>query len=353
GFDAPVSISAQATLLPDGTIEFKYEGTNLGTGIVGLSPGHTGDFTPVNLSDAGPTSGGGAALGERFASRADVDTVALSEKFYRSHPDNYDQLVVWTDQTLINDAFAYESTVANEVRGLGIDVYDLSRDFGSGGRLRSFVMMDALSKYPDDPLQKFLGENNTVSVLGQEAGHRWLVFFDFRDRTGQRSDALLGRDLAHWSFFMDSDASVMEGNDIEDLGGGSFKTVGAVSRYSLLDQYAMGLIPDTAVPSFFYVESPTNVTPARTGESAPLVGVTFNGTRRDVLIQDIVAIHGPRIPSAANSAKVHRQAFIYLVSAGRAVDPALASKIDRIRKAWETFFFQATDRRMTAITTLR
>ena len=41
---------------------------------------------------------------------------------------------------------------------------------------------------------------------------------------------------------MDSDASVMEGNDIEDLGGGSFRTVGAVRRYSRLDQYAMGLL---------------------------------------------------------------------------------------------------------------
>ena len=49
--------------------------------------------------------------------------------------------------------------------------------------------------------------------------------------------------MAHWSFFMDSDASVMEGNDIEDLGGGSFRTVDAVRRYSRLDQYAMGLIP--------------------------------------------------------------------------------------------------------------
>ena len=62
---------------------------------------------------------------------------------------------------------------------------------------------------------------------------------------------------------MDSDASVMEGNDIEDLGGGTFRTTDAVSRYSLLDQYAMGLVAESDVPSFFYVESPTNVQPSR------------------------------------------------------------------------------------------
>ncbi|MDQ3212148.1 MAG: hypothetical protein M3Q85_05710, partial [Acidobacteriota bacterium] len=220
-------------------------------------------------------------------------------------------------------------------------------------RLRSLVVMDWLGKYPDNPTQKFLGENSTVSLLGQESGHRWLALMEFRDHTGERSDAILGRDLAHWSFFFDSEASVMEGNDIQDLGGGSFRTVAAVQRYSLLDQYAMGLVPEAAVPPFFYVENPVNVSAPRTRDSAPQTGVTFNGTRRDVLIQDIVAIHGPRTPPAADSPRVHRQAFVYVPGRGRAADPAQISKMDQIRRAWEEFFLQATDGRMTAVTRLR
>jgi hypothetical protein len=353
GFDSPQTTTVQATLLPSGVIEMVYGAVTLGDAIVGLSPGRTGDFRTVNLSDAGPTGGGAAAVGERFAAHAQLDVVALSRKFYQSHPDNYDQLVFWTDAPLITDAFAYETTVKNEVQGIGVDTYDLASDFGSAGRLRSLVVMDWLGKYPDNPTQRFLGENNTLSLLGQESGHRWLALLEFRDRTGERSDALLGRDLAHWSFFFDSDASVMEGNDIEDLGGGSFRTAAAVQRYSLLDQYAMGLIPDTAVPPFFYVESPVNLSAPRTRESAPEVGVTFNGTRRDVLIQDIIAIHGPRIPSAAESPKVNRQAFVYVPGLGRTADAAQVGKLDQIRRAWEGFFLQATDRRMTAVTTLK
>jgi hypothetical protein len=352
-FDTQQTTTVQATLLPSGEIELVFGPTiTIGDAIVGLSPGRTGDFRPVNLSDTGPTAGGAAAIGERFAEMAQLDLVALSNKFYRTHPDNYDQLVVWTDAPLITDAFAYETTVKNEVQGIGVDTYDLAGEFGSGGHLRSLVVMDWLGKYPDNPAQKFLGENNTVSLLGQECGHLWLAFLEFRDRNGERSDALLGRDLAHWSFFFDSDASVMEGNDIEDLGGGSFRTVGAVQRYSLLDQYAMGLVPDSGVPPFFYVESPVNLSAARTPESAPEVGVTFNGTRRDVLIQDIVAVHGPRVPSAQESTKVHRQAFVYVPGAGRTAATAQVSKLDQIRRAWETFFHQATDNRMTAVTTL-
>ena len=354
GFDTTRTVTLQTTLLPNGSIEMIYGATvNVGAAVVGLSPGRTGIFKPVTLSDAGPTDGGNGAVGERFAQDLQLDTVALTKKFFASHPDNYDQLVIWTDAPVITDAFAYETTIKNEIRGIGIDTYDLSADFGSGGRLRSLAVMDWLGKYPDNPLQKFLGENNTVSLMGQECGHRWLAFLEFLDRTRQRSDALLGRDLAHWSFFFDSDASVMEGNDIEDLGGGSFRTVGAVQRYSLLDQYAMGLVPDTSVPPFFYVESPTNMSASRTRESAPEVGITFNGTRRDVLIQDVIGVLGARSPSSADSARVHRQAFLYIVSAGKTADSGQVAKIDGIRRAWETFFFQATDRRMQAITTLR
>ncbi|HXG53878.1 MAG TPA: hypothetical protein VNJ03_00725, partial [Vicinamibacterales bacterium] len=348
GFESARSITTQLTLLPDGTIEMKFAdtGNSLTDAVVGISPGRTGTFTAVNLSEPGPSGGGASAVGERFAARPQLDNVAVSKKFYTTHGDIFDQLVIWTDASVIaQGAFAFETTVANEIRGIGVPIFDAARDFGSGGRLRSLAVMDFLGKYPDDPNQKVLGENTTLSVLGQEVGHRWLAFLEFR-KDGARSDLLLGRDQAHWSFFFDSDASVMEGNDIEDLGGGAFRTIGAVNRFSLLDQYAMGLVPESGVPPFFYVESPTNLSVNRNRESSPQVGVSFNGTRREVLIQDVVAIHGPRQPSAAESSKIHRQAFIYVTSAGRNADPGQVDKLDRIRRQWEEFFLRATDGRM-------
>ncbi len=349
GFDSTLTTTVQATLLPDGSVEMKFGDTiGIGDSIVGISPGHTGDVALVDLS-TGSGSGSGA-IAERFALKISIDTFAVAKKFYETHPDNYDQILLWSDQPLIRDAFAYEITVANEVRGIGQDIYDLSRSLGSAGRLRSLVVMDWLGKYPDDPAQKFLGENNTLSVLGQEVGHRWLAYVHFRDRTGASSNALLGRDDAHWSFFFDSDASVMEGNDIEDQGGGQFRTVDAVKRYSRLDQYMMGAIPPSQVPSFFYVESPNT---AKTKSDAPSIGVSFTGTRRDVLIDDVIAVNGARNPSSADTSKIHRQAFIYVVSNGRSVDAGQVAKLDKIRTQWEAFLLQATEGRMTADTRLR
>lgn len=347
--------TVQATLLPDGIVEMKYGADiTIGGAIVGVSPGRTSAFTPVDLT-AASSGTGPAALGERFADRPELDFMSVSRKFYQTHADLYDQLVIWADRSFVEEnTFAFEVTVANEIQGIGINVFDDAREFGSAGRLRSYVFMDSLTKFPDDPMQRIpgLGENNTLSVLGQEVGHRWLARLEIRDFRGQQSQALLGRDNAHWSFFFDTDASVMEGNDIQDLGGGSFRTVAAVQRYSPLDQYAMGLIPESAVPPFFYVDGPVNISIQADKDSSPRVGVTFNGTRREALIQDVIAIQGPRVPSSLDSPKVHRQAFLYVVAAPD-VDRNQVTKVDLIRRSWETFFGNATSGRGRAETRLR
>ena len=352
-FDNPNNVvTVQLRLGSDGSIEFTYGTTVTPTGaVVGVSPGETGIFAPVDVStaSAGALPGGSGAVGERFSTLQDLDFVALTKKFYQTHDDDFDQLVLFTNtRTTQQGTFAFEFTVANEVQGIGVDIYDSSRDFGSRGRLRSLVDMDRLSSYPEDPAQPFLGENNALSVLGQECGHRWLAYLEFRDGA-TRSQELLGRDEAHWSFFFDSDASHMEGNGIEDRGGGVFRTVGAVSRYSALDQYAMGLRAPSEVPPMFLV---TSVTSGGSKEDAPRTGVEIRGTRKDVRIEDVVAVMGARRPDAASAPKTFRQAWVYLVAQTRETSSEL-NKVERMRAAWERFFSDSTSGRGTMNARLR
>ena len=355
GFDDANTVSAQATIQADGTVELKFGEVTLREAVVGVSPGDTQAYAPVDLSANGPTAGGAGAVGERFSDSAEADLVSAAQRFYGSHPDRYDQLVFWGETRLIpiGEAFAQEFTVASAVQGIGVPTGGNPRDFGSAGQLQSVVNMDRILKYPASPTQKFLGEDTVLSLLGQESGHRWLAFVEFLDANRRRSTELLGRDDAHWSFFFDSDASVMEGNDIEALGGGAFRTAGAVQRFSRLDQYIMGLVPPDQVPPFFYVESPVNVVPSRDKTSSPQVGVTFNGTRRDVLIGDVIAALGPRVPSSAESPKTWRQAWIFLTQRGSTPAPADIARIDTWRTAWETFFTQGTEGRMRLDARLR
>jgi hypothetical protein len=343
-------VNVQVRIGADGNLDFIYSSpVSVTSAVVGVSPGNTGIFKAVDVSLAAtnPTTGGPGAVGERFASSQEVDFVALGRRFYQTHGDDFDQFVIFTNARAVSSGtFAFEFTVANEVTGIGVDVFDSSRDFGSGGRLRSIVNMDALFKYPDDPRQKFLGENNTLSILGQECGHRWLAYMEFRDGA-TNSTEMLGRDQSHWSFFFDSDASNMEGNDISDLGGGAFRTVGAVSQYSPLDQYVMGLRPSAEVPPMFLVRGANG-----SAESAPRIGADLRGTRKDVLIQDIINAMGPRVPSAATAQKNFREAFVYVVTGARETSDELA-KLERIRTAWETYFSDSTERRGSMSTRLR
>jgi hypothetical protein len=346
--------TTQVTLLSEGVIEIQSSSlTTIEEAIVAVSPGHTSAITPVDLSSAHSTGDAGAAVGERFTARSELDTIAATRRFLGVHPDDFDNVVFFTDSEILTDGFAYELTIANDIEGINLDAFDAASDWGSGGRLQSLVMMDALGKYPDNPHEVFLGTNSTLSILGQEFGHRWLSFFTFRDANGRLSQELLGRDAAHWSFFMDSDASVVEGNDIEEVSPGSFRTVGATARYSKLDQYAMGLLDQSEVPPFFYVQNPANVSPPRTARSAPEVGVTFQGTRREVTIDAIIAAAGVRNPSAAMSKRDYTQAFIYVTSRGRTVPIAELEKVDRIRIAWEQFLSAATGSRMRVDTRLQ
>ena len=151
-----------------------------------------------------------------------------------------------------------------------------------------------------------------MNIIGQEAGHRWLAYVRFRDTNGQNSTKLLGRDDAHWSFFFNSEASVMEGNQIDDLGSGDFRTTAATDRFSKLDQYIMGLRDPDQVGPMFYVDNVTGTT--RTASSPPAIGITFRGTRQDLTVNDIIATEGPRIPTVGASSKVFKQAFIFLVT---------------------------------------
>jgi len=291
------------------------------------------------------------AIAESFRLDNQLDLVAAARKFYRSHGDDYQQILFFTSQSLISrGTFAYENNIRNTDAGTGVDIEDASAQYGSAGRLESAVMMDAVSKYSTNPSQRINGEDTSLSLIGHEVGHRWLASATFRDGS-RTSTELLGRDLAHWSFFMDSDGSYDEGNEIADLGGGQFRTAGASLGYGPLDEYLMGLRRPEDVRPVFIVRNPTGTSPTDPGRD-PQTGVTFRGTRKDVPMADIIASLGARRPAASSSLPPWRQAFVY-VSVGGAPDAAVIAKVDQLRKQWEPFFRAAVNQRRSVDTRLQ
>ncbi len=352
----------QAVLHIDGRIDFHYLAVNLASIVVGVMPGgFEDDVRAVDFSLGAPTATPGA-LAEIFTDERDVDAVAVTQKFYRNHGDAYDFIVLFNDLRLPAGpgAFAFELNVRNDVEGIGSPqpdgnpVFNFGEPFGSPLRLQSFLNMGPLSNFPEDPETtiSLLGHNNTLSVFGQESGHRFLVYVRFLDpMTQSASEALLGRQDAHWSFFFNSDASVLEGNRITDHGMTTpqFETVGAVEKYGAFDQYLMELREAHDVPPSFVVDDPS-VT--RAPGASPSIGVAFDGTRREISVDMIIDAEGPRRPRPSVAQKDFNFAIVLLVAEGENPTPETLAKLNRIRTEWETFFHQAVDQRGTARTEL-
>ncbi len=349
----------QAVLFADGRIAFLYDADVAVPGaVVGLFPGRLeGEPRPADMSLGTAESAAGAPA-EIFTNDREIDGFAASLQFFRNHDDVYDFVIFFNDIDLSNSsgAFAFELNVRNEVRGIGDLLFgepnfDFGADFGSPRRLSSFLNMGPLSNYPQDPAAQIpaLSENSTLSVLGHEIGHRFLAYPAFIDpATGFRSLRLLGRQQAHWSFFFNSHASFVEGNLIEDKGPAAsprFLTTETVSRFSELDQYLMGLRAPEEVPATFLVENPRNGIGFGNPMRPPQTGVSFDGDRKNIALERIIAAEGPRLPDHSVAQREFRFAFILIVAEDSEPNPASVAKLDRIRGEWPAFYERSVDGR--------
>lgn len=254
----------------------------------------------------------------------------VAKEFFRTHPDHYDFIVVFsTFEFDTKDALAFHLGVQNKTKGLGMPVFDSSAFFGSAGKLQGYIDMAALGRYASNPTDpKF---DKVLQVFAHEFLHQWAAKVRFRGQDGLASDALLGKDGAHWSFLLNSGASVAYGNQWHDNGDGSFTSVAGWQFFSPLDLYLMGLYRKEEVPPFYLIENP-----AIDKTRLPQNGVTISGVRKTISIDDVIAIEGPRIPDVDNAQKEFRLGFVLLSRAGAAPTDAQITMVSDIRKAIST-----------------
>ena len=272
----------------------------------------------------------------------------VAQEFYEHHSDEYDFLVIFSDfEFETGDALAFYSGVANETQGLGKEIFDYSERFGSNGELKGIIDMAAISRYELNPLTALSESradnyNLVLSTLAHETLHQWAAFTKIPE--------LQGRDNGHWSFFLDTDGSLMYGNDWVDNEDGTFTSSDVYRKFfSPLDLYLMGMNGPETVPDMFVI-SPTD--DEYDHEDLPETGVTISGTRSNYSIEDFIAVHGERIPSSKEENKELRYAFIYLTSSDGAltgdsdlelssnsiVSDAVISQLNQIQSAFSERF---------------
>ena len=122
--------------------------------------------------------------------------------------------------------------VSNDTRGIGRPLLDDSESYGSSGALQSYINMSSLSFYPPQPDEVAFGSRTSVERVAELSAMRWGAWVSYDVGSVSPSRALLGDDRGHWSFYLDSSASVLGGHAFQDLGNGGYLSVEATARPS-------------------------------------------------------------------------------------------------------------------------
>jgi subtilase family serine protease/flagellar hook assembly protein FlgD/chitodextrinase len=265
----------------------------------------------------------------------------IARAFLQGRGDDYEFLVVFTTfEYDTGDALAFYNPLRNDVRGIGLPVFDNGSAYGSAARLAGIVDMAAVSRHafdPGDPRHPQL-----LNTLAHELMHRWAVGVRFRTPVGVDSTDLIGRDGSHWSNFVDSDGSVLYGNDWQALPGGRFRSVRVRHGYSPLDLYLGGFLAAGEVP-------PTTLLRGAAGDAAglPQLGAEIGATAESVAIEQIMSAEGARSPSAADAPKSFRAGLLLLKRPGEAVPAQLLAQLERLRVSFQQRFTAMTGGRGT------
>ena len=308
----------QVSLYPDGSIQFSYSGVTPASAVVGIAPGSAAPGTSVVSFHDDPSADYPAAVAESFVNNTPVvDIVTVAQKFYETHEDAYDYLVIYNNMGIdaMAGAVAYESTVRSSGAGYSVAPGDYGAQYGSAARLRSVMNMGRLDNYPVDPnavVPLRAGPQDTpLTVLGHESGHLFLAFASIPDPGGSTAKPMIGYGGSHWSFVFNSEASLDEGEQINDLGGGQFVTGTVTKGFAPLDRYLMGFAPSTDVADTFVALNP-NVSPL----GHPLSGYFFTGTKFPISVNDVIQAVGRRTPDYTVAQHRFRFGFVLLVAPG-------------------------------------
>ena len=298
-----------------------------------------------------PNDGCGTiALVQSRSQVADRDLlIEVAKEFYKTHPDQYDMLVMWSARELA-PGHSFYFPVKNDVPGIGYrhggpEFFDNSTDFSSQN-LQGIVWMG-----PDwiTNADNGSGPRSVLGILAQETGHRWGATIYFKDPDLAADSSALLEDSCHWNTYLTTGASPLGGNDWKWLGGSLYQASPVdYVKFCHLDLYAMGLLPAQEVnPVQLLVNTRLPADGAGGGISKSLsrfsAPFTVEADIKEISIEEIIAAEGTRDPDAGFNAATIRQAWIYVYERPNLLFWTDLHKLKKLQIAWDDFFSQATD----------
>jgi len=272
-----------------------------------------------------------------------TDTTEIVRRAIDLAGDRFDFITVLTAGAFPGNVepetgFAFFQMVNSSVQGVGLP----TMTDPTLSRLKGFINLNDLDEYPSGPDGTIAGFNGLVTgveVLGQETSHWTAAYIQ------APAAPLLGRDASHWSFYLNSYGSVLEGNAWVDNGDGTFTTAPAAQQfngYSQLDLYLWGLMGPGQVTDPIYVITSPASNPGQGRFSFPQPGFTTAGVRTPINMTDIVNANGPRHPAWPSAPSQFTMAFVLVTPFGQPVAPADMTLATQFRTRWESWFASRT-----------
>jgi hypothetical protein len=298
-------------------------------------------FTATTLGDYGNVTvmevAGNYDAGNADGTVNSLPRQEIAKEFFRTHQDDYDFFVVLSNFDFAMpdaESTAFYMGINNDTQGIGLEQFDNSASFASG-MLQGMIDMGNIAGLGLSPLDPALFDD-ALNSLSHEQMHRWGAGVKFRNADGTLNASLLGRDGSHWSYLLDTDGSVLYGNDWQKNSDGTFTSISSPTSYGNLDLYLMGLIDRSQVSSITLIEN-ASIDPAK----LPEPGATITGTAKTVTIDDIIAAEGERVPDATTSQKTFKTAFILVTQPGTFAGTETEG-IETMRNAWAGRFATLT-----------
>jgi hypothetical protein len=205
------------------------------------------------------------------------------QQFYAYFPDDFDFVqVVFTVPSY--QANRVHLPVRNDVSGIGLSLFNNTSEYGSAGRLLG------LNVFPIDSLFDLAGVG-----FSHETGHQWINYVKHPMLTpgphwppSTMASGVMGFNIPGGGVGGDFNYA------IEQAGDGMFrvKSQSAPKEFSDVDLYLMGLLPASHV-------SPGIVLEGTACHDCILPGAPIR-------VDDIIAMHGPRLPDSTKSPKSFR-----------------------------------------------
>ena len=276
-----------------------------------------------------------------------ADILSVGQRFFEYMPDEFDKLLMMPGAHVPGGLRGTHLGGAQRVQGIGYALSENSHLWGSDGRLDSVF---AVNWSDSGPVLHEMAHNWGVALspdLGfQQCGPAHWGYAGSGNGAlgGFNPDLLVDNDNGTWSF---------------PTGQGSGGGAGAdTTPFSAMELYVAGLIPPEEVPPILM---PVNVDCSSITQDVTTQTITFAAD--DVItvtIDDIIAEHGPRIPTAADSQKDFTMAW--LVPINRVPTPTEAtfmqfrseymSRQEPGDMNWRLTFWEATGGRATLETRL-